>query len=42
MMHYPPVTALANVIAQGSKLEQIKNNDFSIRWNRTFHCIGNR
>jgi primosomal protein N' (replication factor Y) len=22
MMHYPPVTALANVIAQGSKLEQ--------------------
>ena len=22
MMHYPPLTALANVIAQGSKLEQ--------------------
>jgi primosomal protein N' (replication factor Y) len=22
MMHYPPVTAIANVIAQGSKLEQ--------------------
>ena len=31
MMHYPPMTALANVIAQGSKLEQA-----AVRWRSTW------